>query len=126
MDRIDDRQLTQADPALHSRYAAAVYPAWFADGSMIAHFAPPQAVSETGAAVLARLRSGTYDWRELLSALPTPTLVMHGERDALPPAVSADITYLLQHASRIVIPASGHMPFWEAPEVFFPAVEAFL
>jgi pimeloyl-ACP methyl ester carboxylesterase len=24
------------------------------------------------------------------------------------------------------VPHSGHMPFWEAPEVFFPAVESFL
>ena len=25
-----------------------------------------------------------------------------------------------------LIPGSGHKPFWEAPEVFFPAVKSFL
>jgi pimeloyl-ACP methyl ester carboxylesterase len=32
----------------------------------------------------------------------------------------------LIHAQLTPIPYSGHMPFWEAPETFFPAVESFL
>jgi len=122
---VSEADLTAPDPELHSRYASAVYPAWFAHSELAAHFAPPRASSITGAAALARLRSG-YDWRPRLGALRVPTLVIHGGDDALPPAVSADLSYTLQTAPPLVLPACGHMPFWEAPEPFFAAIEAFL
>jgi len=123
--RVSEVDLTVPDPELHSRYASSVYPAWFANPELAARFVPPQALSETGAAVLARLRSG-YDWRAQLGALRVPTLVIHGERDALPAAVSGVISYTLQTAPPLVLPACGHMPFWEAPAAFFAAIEAFL
>lgn len=123
---IPELALEDPDPELHSRYARAVYPAWFADAEMARRFMPPKALSKTGAAVLARLRAEHYDWRAGLRALSVPTLVIHGEQDALPPAVSSDIASLLQHSRRILLPDSGHMPFWEAPESFFPQVDSFL
>jgi proline iminopeptidase len=123
--RVSESDLTQPDPELHSRYASAVYPAWFADRGMAIHFTPPHALSETGAAVLARLRAG-YDWRDRLGSLSAPTLVIHGRNDALPTAVAAALSYIAGTASPTIIPASGHMPFWEAPDLFFAAVEAFL
>lgn len=123
---IPEEALAQPDPELHSRYARAVYPAWFADPDMARHFVPPRAISETGATVLARLRREHYDWRAPLRVLTAPTLVIHGADDALPPAISADIDSLLQDSRRTLLPGSGHMPFWEAPERFFPQVTAFL
>lgn len=123
---IPESALADPDPELHSRYSRAVYPAWFADPDMASRFTPPDARSETGAAVLARLRGEGYDWRDRLRALSTPTLVIHGDADALPLAVSVDNTYILANARRAVVPSSGHMPFWEAPERFFSLVESFL
>ena len=32
----------------------------------------------------------------------------------------------LPHARVVVVPDAGHMPFWEAPQRFFPPVLAFL
>lgn len=124
--RVTDADLANPDPALHSAYARAVYPAWFAHPDMAERFTPPDARSETGAAVLARLRREGYDWRERLRALSTPTLVLHGEEDPLPPAVAGDIADLLPNARRVLVPSAGHMPFWEAPERFFALIEAFL
>lgn len=125
-DRIDERDLSHADSALQATYARAVYPAWFADPDLARFFAPPNVTSDTGAAVLARLRRDGYDWRDRLRALSLPTLVIHGEEDALPTAVSAQLAGLLPRAQRQLVPHSGHMPFWEAPELFFPIVDSFL
>ena len=124
--RVSDAMLGEPDPALHSEYSRAVYPAWFADAEMASRFTPPSATSETGAAVLARLRREGYDWRPRLRAFSIETLVLHGEVDPLPLTVSSDISYILPNARHVVVPSSGHMPFWEAPERFFASVESFL
>lgn len=123
---IPEESLFVPDPAIHSRYARAVYPAWFAHRDMANRFTPPNALSPTGAVVLARLRHEGYDWRPRLRALSLPTLVVHGEEDALPISVSLEISNSLPNARRCVVPSSGHMPFWEAPELFFSLTESFL
>jgi proline iminopeptidase len=124
--RVSEEMLGEPDPALHSNYSRAVYPAWFADVDMASRFTPPAASSETGAAVLAGLRRREYDWRPRLRALSTETLVLHGENDPLPLTISRDTSYILPNARLVVVPSSGHMPFWEAPERFFPLLESFL
>jgi proline iminopeptidase len=125
-DRIDDRSLGEPDAELQAAYARAVYPAWFVDGDLARSFTPPKVTSQTGAVILAKLRREGYDWRARLSALSVPTLVIHGEDDALPVTVSAELVAQLPRAQRQLLPHCGHMPFWEAPEVFFPAVGSFL
>jgi pimeloyl-ACP methyl ester carboxylesterase len=111
---------------LHSTYARAVYPAWFIDPELASRFTPPEALSDTGAAVLARLRRDGYDWRPIVKTISCPTLVVHGEDDALPLAVSRTNSYIIEKARFEPIPRSGHMPFWEAPSRFFALVESFL
>jgi len=122
---ISEESLGDPDPSLHSSYSRAVYPAWFTDPELAARFVPPSADSVTGAAVLARLRRDGYDWRERVRALSTPTLVLHGEADPLPLARSSHGFYIANE-QLIELPASGHMPFWEAPQRFFSALESFL
>jgi pimeloyl-ACP methyl ester carboxylesterase len=124
--RLADGALHKPDPAVQSEYARAVYPAWFADPSFATYFTPPEAASPTGAAVLAHLRGEGYHWNEKLRALSTPTLVLHGERDALPVAVAIELAALLPRARLTTIPDAGHMPFWESPERLFPVVSDFL
>ena len=125
-DRITDVDLEQPDPEIQATYSRAVYPAWFADAEMARTFTPPKVTSATGAVILARLRRDGYDWRARLRALSIPTLVIHGEEDALPVSVSTELAGVLPRATRLLVPHAGHMPFWEAPEVLFPAVESFL
>jgi proline iminopeptidase len=125
-DAISERALQEPDPELHAAYSRAVYPAWFQDAELARSFAPPRVTSVTGAVILARLRRDGYNWRGRLRALSVPTFVIHGEDDALPVAVSAELAALLPRANRLLVPHCGHMPFWEAPDVFFPAVESFL
>ena len=126
---IPEVALGNPDPELHSTYSRAVYPAWFADRELAERFTPPHAISQTGAAVLARLRRDGYDWRDRLRALSTSTLVIHGEQDPLPylPLANVpDTSYILRDLQLAVVPSSGHMPFWEAPERFFSIIDSFL
>lgn len=124
--RLAGEKLHVPEPAIQAEYARAVYPAWFADPSFATYFTPPEAASPTGAAVLARLRGAGYDWSENLRALSTPTLVLHGERDALTVTVAIELSSLLPRARLTLIPDAGHMPFWEAPERLFLVIDAFL
>lgn len=123
---ISEESLGIPDPSLHSAYSRAVYPAWFHDREMATRFTPPDAQSETGAAILARLRRDGYDWRPLIANVSVPTLVIHSGDDALPLAVSADNSYIIANARREVVPSSGHMPFWENPQRLFSLIESFL
>jgi len=121
-----ERALDRVDPELYSRYSRALYPAWFADPTLAASFAPPRAISLTGAAVGARLRRDGYDWADRVRALAAPTLVIHGTRDALPTSVADALASLLSKARLTLVPDAGHMPFWEAPAPFFSTVERWL
>ena len=125
-DRITEKDLERPDSEIQAVYSRAVYPAWFSDAEMARTFTPPKVTSVTGAVILARLRRDGYDWRARLRALSVPTLVIHGEDDALPVFVSAELAALLPRARRLLVPHAGHMPFWEAPDLLFPAVESFL
>jgi proline iminopeptidase len=124
--KLSDSDFLSADPAVQSAYSRAVYPAWFADQDMARRFAPPDAVSQSGAAALARLRTEGYDWRPRLGGVSAQALVIHGEKDVLPAAVAFEIAQSLQHARAAIVPSAGHMPFWEAPEPFFSLIETFI
>ena len=126
LERIDEQALTSPDPEIHAEQTQAIYPAWFADHDLATRFSLPKIINQTGTAVLARLRAQHYDWRRELRALRTPTLVLHGALDPLPIETSRALARLISHAQHAVIPDAGHMPFWEAPDVFFPLVKKFL
>ena len=124
--QLDPRALTSGDPAVHSAYSRAIYPAWFADAELAGMFVPPRSTSVTGAAIAARLRAEGYDWRPLLRAVSAESLVIHGVGDLLPVRVAHELVAVIPRARLVLIPDAGHMPFWEAPEAFFAAVDQFL
>ncbi len=118
--------LTSLDPAVQTAWANALYPAWFADRELAGVLTPPRSTSRTGAAVAARLRREGYDWRGEVCGLRVPTLVIHGEGDLLPVDVARELAGCIPGARLALVPAAGHMPFWEAPERFFALVDTFL
>jgi proline iminopeptidase len=126
LERIDVSALMEPDPQIHSAYARAMYPAWFADRDLASLFSPPRSTSVTGAAIAAGIRRAGYDWRPLLRGLRVPTIVIHGEADLLPASVAMETAGTIEGARLLLIAGAGHMPFWEAPEHFFRAVDAFL
>jgi proline iminopeptidase len=126
LQRLDPSQLHKPDPAVHSAYSRAIYPAWFGDADLAQLFAPPRTESPTGSVVAARLRREGYDWTALVRGLHMDALVIHGERDLIPAAVARELVGLIARSRLELIPDAGHMPFWEAPEHFFSIVERFL
>jgi proline iminopeptidase len=126
LEHIDQQALLAPDPAVHSAYSRAMHAAWFADASLAGLFPAPRSESRTGAAVASRLRGEGYDWTSLLRAVSVPTLVIHGDRDLLPVSVAREIVATLGNARLEIIPETGHMPFWESPDLFFTLIESFL
>jgi proline iminopeptidase len=122
----DPLALHDPEPGRQAEYNRALYPAWFHDGELGAMFSPPLARSETGAAVVSRLRREGFDWREAAARIHARTLLVHGASDLIPVAQAERTAAIIPGARLQVIPGAGHMPFWEQPELFFPAVEAFL
>jgi proline iminopeptidase len=122
----DPVSLHDADPARQAEYNRALYPAWFHDGVLGAMFSPPLARSETGAAVVARLRREGFDWRAEAARIRSRTLLVHGSSDMIPVSQAERTAATIPAATLSVISEAGHMPFWEQPERFFAAVEEFL
>jgi pimeloyl-ACP methyl ester carboxylesterase len=122
----DPLLLHDPEPGRQAEYNRALYPAWFHDGELGAMFSPPLARSETGAAVVARLRREGFDWRAAAARIRARTLLVHGGSDMIPVAQAERTAATIPGAALRVIPDAGHMPFWEQPEQFFATVEAFL
>lgn len=69
---------------------------------------------------------GAWDLTRALRAVPAPTLVVHGEADAIPMDLVAAWTTALPHATLLRVPGAGHFAYAERPDVVWPAVERFL
>jgi proline iminopeptidase len=123
---ITDEMLGTPDADVHLAHLRASYEAWFVDRAFASTFPMPRSASPTGIAALARLRREGYDWRDRVRAIAAPTLVLHGEGDPLPPDVASELTAAIPRARKLLLPHSGHFPFWEAPAEFFAAVSEFL
>ena len=69
---------------------------------------------------------GDWDWRPQLPSLAVPVLLVWGDGERPAPQMVREWQAGLKEAEVLVVPRSGHLPFYENPEAFFPAVEAFL
>lgn len=68
---------------------------------------------------------GNWDLRPSLGSLHVPTLIVHGEEDAIPIDLVAEWTAI--PGSRLVrVPHAAHMLYAERPDVVWPEVERFL
>ncbi|HEY3287839.1 MAG TPA: alpha/beta hydrolase [Gemmatimonadaceae bacterium] len=122
----DPASLHDPEPGRQAEYNRALYPAWFHDGELGSMFSPPLARSETGAAVVARLRREGFDWRAAAARIRARTLLVHGGSDMIPVSQAERTAATIPGAQLRVIPEAGHMPFWEQPQLFFATVEEFL
>jgi pimeloyl-ACP methyl ester carboxylesterase len=123
---LDPVMLHAVEPAIHTEYSRAIYPAYFHDRELARLFSPPVASSETGSAVIASQRRDGYDWRDAVRTIQASTLVLHGLDDVLPARLAQETAALIPNAELALIADAGHMPFWEQPEATFDAVRAFL
>jgi len=69
---------------------------------------------------------GDWDWRNEMGNLLMPVLTIQGEQDPIPMNSAVEWVEILPNARLFKIPDSGHLPFVEQPEIFYPAVEKIL
>jgi pimeloyl-ACP methyl ester carboxylesterase len=69
---------------------------------------------------------GEYDWRDRLTRLGVPRLVIHGREDGIPLEGARAWAAGFSTARLLVLSPAGHFPFLEQPQAFFPAVDRFL
>jgi proline iminopeptidase len=69
---------------------------------------------------------GEWDWRPALRAVTAPALVIHGAADFISHESARTWADALPNGRLLLLEGSGHFPYLEVPERFFPSVEAFL
>jgi proline iminopeptidase len=69
---------------------------------------------------------GDWDLRPQLHKLETPTLVVHGEQDAIPMDLVQEWVTSMPHAQLLRVPKAAHFSYVEQPQIVWPAVEKFL
>jgi pimeloyl-ACP methyl ester carboxylesterase len=83
--------------------------------------------SPVGAAAALRGRAERPDYRDLLSSLPTPTLVVVGAEDEFTPVdVARAMHDRMPDATLAIIPGAGHLPNLERTEEFDSVLRGFL
>jgi pimeloyl-ACP methyl ester carboxylesterase len=86
-----------------------------------------RATEPRGAAAALRGRAQRPDYRETLSTVTVPTLIVVGADDVYTPVAEAEaMSRLVAHATVSVIDHAGHLPGAEQPKSFNPALLDFL
>jgi proline iminopeptidase len=89
---------------------------------------PPEAIRfgmlKTNPATFGSL--GDWDWTSKLAAVKAPTLVIHGDEDAIPMAMVSEWVTALPNARILRLEHTAHFPHAEQPQIVFPAIETFL
>jgi proline iminopeptidase len=89
---------------------------------------PPEAIrygmTKTNPATFGSL--GDWNWTADLGRVSAPTLIIHGEEDAIPMAMVSEWVTALPNARILRLPHTAHFPHAEQPAIVFPAIEAFL
>jgi len=69
---------------------------------------------------------GNWDLRAGLRQLDVPTLVVHGDKEAIPTDLVREWVTTMPHATLLKVPRAAHFTYAERPDLVWPAVEKFL
>jgi proline iminopeptidase len=90
--------------------------------------APPAAITygmtKTNPATFGSL--GDWNWTAELAHVTAPTLIIHGDEDAIPMAMVTVWVTSMPNARILRLAHTAHFPHAERPKIVFPAIEAFL
>ncbi len=67
-----------------------------------------------------------YDLRSQLKKIDCPTLIIHGNKDAMPLWTAKELARSFPNATLKILPNSGHYPFIDAAEECFSTLRSFL
>ncbi|MDG2283957.1 MAG: alpha/beta hydrolase [Alphaproteobacteria bacterium] len=92
----------------------------------VAKFAALSELAITGKGTFTQPTGATVTWKSLEN-LGIPVLLLTGEADLFsPPPMQHLVAQHLAHHELVTLPATGHAPYWEAPDLFNAAVLGFL
>ncbi|HEY9515171.1 MAG TPA: alpha/beta hydrolase [Gemmatimonadaceae bacterium] len=101
--------------------------------SVAGYFAHPERARElTPFRVMGRVQQsvwdslGQFDLRPDLTRISCPTLIFHGREDPIPLSASEEAARNIPNARLVVLDDSGHVPYVEAPDALFGAINSFL
>ncbi|HVR39195.1 MAG TPA: alpha/beta fold hydrolase [Thermoanaerobaculia bacterium] len=90
--------------------------------------APPNALrfgmTKTNPATFGSL--GDWNWTADLAKVNVPTLILHGDEDAIPMAMVNEWITAMPNARIVRLEKTAHFPHAERPTIVFPAIETFL
>jgi proline iminopeptidase len=69
---------------------------------------------------------GAWDLRAALARVHAPTLILHGQEEAIPMDLVEEWTTALPRATLMKVPGASHFPYVERPDLVWPAIERFL
>lgn len=96
----------------------------FLDALLSTYMEMPVPVETVARQLAANLAFDSYD---RLPQIKTPTLIIHGDRDALSPVENAEVLRRRISGSRVkIIHGAGHSFFWEKPEESADVIVPFL
>ena len=101
--------------------------------SVAGYFADPQRARDlTPFRVIGRVQQqvweslGDFDLLQRVEQIECPVLILHGTHDPIPLEASEALARALPDARLVVLEHSGHVPYVEAPDALFSAIERFL
>ena len=69
---------------------------------------------------------GDWNWTADPARVHAPTLIIHGDEDAIPMPMVSEWVTALPNARILRLRETGHFPHAERPSIVFPAMETFL
>ena len=69
---------------------------------------------------------GNWDYRPELPLVRAPTLILHGEEEAIPMDLVEEWAKLMPNATLVKVPRAAHFPYVERPDIAWPAIGEFL
>ncbi len=67
-----------------------------------------------------------WDYRPALALVKSPTLILHGEEEAIPMDLVEEWAKALPNARLVKVPRAAHFLYVERPDVVWPEIEAYL
>jgi proline iminopeptidase len=124
-DELASSRLRERDPEAYRQRAFEL--------SVAGYFADPRRAHDlTPFRVIGRIQQqvweslGDFDLLQRVEQIECPVLILHGRQDPIPLEASEALARALPDARLVVLEHSGHVPYVEAPDALFSAIERFL
>jgi len=125
-----NRKIRNGDTSHYASLQLGKYlaPAYLKDKSFIPIVAErlTQGNSQINSLVYQYMRRINYDVSDELESFQKPVLIMQGQHDIIPIAVSEKAHSVIQNSKLVILPNSAHYGWLEDPELYFSSIDELL